>query len=114
MEIAVEQEISINPAVYETMLATIRKRRLFLWGVILVYLPAALTTLQWTQSYTLIGILFLAWLASLCIAVALVACAKCPACGNNFHMRNSALSFLPRCCHCGVGARAASPVRPGA
>ena len=97
-----EQENLYNPSTYGTMLAMIRKRRWFLWGLILIYIPASVTTLQWTQSYKTIGGLFLIWLIMLCIAVGLMACSKCPRCGNNFHMRNSTLSFLRKCSHCGL------------
>lgn len=83
-------------------LAIIRRRRWYLWGLILIYIPAALTTLQYTQSYRLIGILFSIWLLLLCTAVMLIACAKCPRCGNRFHMRDSSLSFLRKCSHCGL------------
>jgi len=86
----------------EATLAIIRRRRWYLWGLILIYIPAALTTLQFTQSYRLIGMLFSIWLILLCAAVTLVACAKCPGCGNRFHMRDSSLSFLRKCSHCGI------------
>jgi hypothetical protein len=105
MEMAVEQEISDNPATHATMLAVIRKRRWFLWGLILVYIPASLAALQLTQSYKMLGILFLTWLILLCISVVLLASSKCPRCGNTFHMRNSALSFSRKCCHCGLHIR---------
>ena len=91
-----------DPTTDGAMLTIIRRRRWYLWGLILIYIPAALTTLQFTQSYRLIGILFSIWLILLCTAVTLVACAKCPSCGNRFHMRDSSLSFLRKCSHCGL------------
>lgn len=100
MEMAVEQENSHNTTTYRTMLAVIRRRRWFLWGMILIYIPTSVTTLQLTQSYKLLSFMFLIWLILLCIAVTLMACSKCPRCGNSFHMRNSTLSFSQKCCHC--------------
>jgi hypothetical protein len=105
MEMAVEYENSDDPALHGTMLSTIRRRRWFLWGMILIYLPASLTTLQYTESYKLLGSLFLIWLILLCVAVSLMACSKCPRCGKNFHMRNSTLSFFGNCRHCGLGIK---------
>jgi uncharacterized protein (DUF983 family) len=34
--------------------------------------------------------------------VALTAIAKCPQCGNNFHMYNSSLHYPRKCRHCGL------------
>ena len=102
MEMAVEQETNDDPATYGAMLAIIRRRRWYLWGLILIYMPATLTTLQWTQSYKATGIVFLIWFILLFITAGLAACSKCPRCGNNFHMRNSTLSFLRKCRHCGL------------
>ena len=94
-----------NPTSYGTMLAMIRKRRWFLWALLLVYIPASVTTLQFTQSNKSIGLLFLLWLIALCVSVTLLACCKCPRCGNSFHMRNSGLSFSRKCSHCGLHIR---------
>jgi hypothetical protein len=101
----VELENSDDPTTYGTMLATIRKRRLFLWGTILIYIPASVTALQFTESYKWLGIFFMIWLIVLCVAVTLLASSKCPRCGNNFHMRSSTLSFSRKCSHCGLQIR---------
>ena len=100
-----DQENTLNPETYQTGLAVIRRRRWFSWGMVLIYMPASLMTLQLTQSYKLMGFLFLAWLILLCIAVAMLASSKCPRCGNSFHMRNSTISFFGKCRHCGLANR---------
>jgi hypothetical protein len=105
MEMTVEQEHSDDPTTYGAMLAIIRKRRWFFWGMVFVYIPASVTALQFTQSYKSLGLLFLIWLILLCIAVMLMACTKCPGCGNTFHMRNSTLYFSRKCSHCGLHIR---------
>jgi len=99
---AVEQDNFDNPTTHGALLAIIRRRRWYLWGLILIYMPASVTTLQLTQSYKQTGIVCLIWFILLCIAVALITCAKCPRCGNNFHMRDSALAFSRTCRHCGL------------
>jgi hypothetical protein len=101
-ETTVEQENSDNPLAYGALLAIIRRRRWYLWGLILFYMPVSVTTLQLTQSYKSTGILLLFWFILLCIVVTLTAISKCPKCGNSFHMRNSGLSYFRKCCHCGL------------
>jgi small-conductance mechanosensitive channel len=102
MEMTVEQETYDNPSTYGAMLAIIRRRRWCLWGLILIYIPATVTTLQLTQSFKMTGIVFFIWFILLCIVATLIACSKCPRCGNNFHMRNATLSLFRKCRHCGL------------
>mgnify|MGYP001764366571 CR=1 FL=1 len=97
-----EQDNADNAIDQSAMLAVIRRRRWYLWSLILIYMPASVTTLQLTQSYKQTGIICLIWFILLCIAVALITCAKCPRCGNNFHMRDSSLAFSRTCRHCGL------------
>ncbi|HJV66529.1 MAG TPA: hypothetical protein VJ550_12390 [Geomonas sp.] len=93
----------------------VRRRRWFFWALVVVYLPAIATVLHFTDSINVAVILFLIWAILLIIAVSLVATAKCPACGNNFNMRNGSLSFSTRCRHCGLLVRGepASETRAG-
>ena len=93
---------SVDTSIFGPGLGIIRRRRWYLWCLILVYLPATVTTLQRTQSLQATGFVFLIWLVLLCIAVALTAIAKCPQCGNNFHMYNSSLHYPRKCRHCGL------------
>lgn len=97
-----EQEISNDPSEFAEMLAIIRRRRWYLWGLILVYMPASVMTLQLTQSYKATGVVIVIWVILLCVAVALMAIARCPRCGNSFHMRNASISFLRKCRFCGL------------
>lgn len=97
-----EQESPENPSEYGPMLAVIRRRRWYLWGLIIIYMPIAVATLQFTQSIRTIGAAFGAWVILLCVAVALMAAALCPRCGKNFHMRHSTLGFSRKCRHCGL------------
>lgn len=93
---------SNNPLVLKTDLALIRRRRWYLWSLILIYMPVSVGTLQLTQSYKATGIVLIIWVILLCISVTLTAVAKCPVCGNNFHMLNSTLSYFRKCRHCGL------------
>jgi hypothetical protein len=98
----VEQELAIDTSAQDRQLGIIRRRRWYLWGVILVYLPATVLTLELTQSYRATGVVIFLWIIVLCVAVTLVAVVKCPQCGNYFHMRNSMLHPSRHCCHCGL------------
>ena len=91
-----------NPATFGVMLAIIRRRRWYLWGLILIYMPVSVMTLQLTQSYKTTGIVCMIWFILLCIVVTLTAISKCPRCSNSFHMRNSTLSYFRKCRHCGL------------
>lgn len=64
MEMAVEPENADYPKTYGTILAIIRKRRWFLWGIIFDYIPASVTPLQFTQSLKRMGFLSLIWSVS--------------------------------------------------
>jgi hypothetical protein len=101
-EMVMEQENSDNPSAYARMLAIIRRRRWYFWGLVLIYMPVSVMTLQLTQSYKATGMVIVIWVILLCIVVTLAAIAKCPRCGNNFHMRNSSISFLRKCRYCGL------------
>jgi hypothetical protein len=101
-ESAVEQRDNVNPLTYALMLGIIRRRRWYLWGLVLIYMPAAVLTLQLTQSYKTTGVVVLIWIVLLCIVVTLTAIAKCPRCGKTFHMRNSTLTYHRTCRYCGL------------
>ncbi len=107
-----EHDTSSSPIAYKPLLAVIRRRRWYLWALIIVYMPASVLTLQLTQSYKATGLVLLIWLILLCTVVTLTAIAKCPRCGDNFHMRNSTLSYFRKCRHCGLHLCADKTVLP--
>ncbi|BCR06145.1 hypothetical protein DESUT3_32140 [Desulfuromonas versatilis] len=83
-------------------LKSLRRRRWFLWGTILVYLPAIWTTLELTHSDRAAGKVFAVWLVLVLVASVQAAFARCPACGNHFHMNGFTPLYLRRCLHCGL------------
>jgi len=87
-------------------MSSIRKRRLFLWGVILIYLPAMWAVLQWTGSYNKTAVAFIIWVLLLTVIATVGALARCPGCGNYFHMNGMTLLYLRRCLHCGLHVNA--------
>jgi hypothetical protein len=83
-------------------LSEVRRRRWYVWLVILVYLPSTWLTLEMTHSYRITGVVFAIWFAFLCTTITLFAVVRCPECGKYFHMRNFSLSFARACRNCGL------------
>ena len=81
-------------------LRIIRKRRLFLWALIIVYVPAVWMSLTLTRSDRATAVVFGIWLVFLIIAVFFVTSSACPRCGNLFHMHGITPLYLRKCLHC--------------
>ena len=91
----VEDVLLLSPG-----LARVRRRRLFLWIVLIMYLPTMWTTQQITRSFQGSLPVFFIWFLLLLFFMALSAAAKCPRCGNYFHVNGMALLYLRKCLHC--------------
>jgi hypothetical protein len=81
-------------------LAVIRRRRWYLWLVILVYLPLMGMTLKVTKSIGGSVPVFGVWFVALLGVGLFAAYARCPRCANYFHVHGMTLLFLRRCLHC--------------
>jgi hypothetical protein len=81
-------------------LARVRRRRWFLWIVILIYLPAIWASLRLTGSDSQTAVVFAVWFAFLLTASCLASFARCPRCGNYFHVHGFVPLFGRRCVHC--------------
>ncbi len=95
-----------NSAEYIPALKKIRKRRLYLWFVILAYLPAMMVALESPDYKTWVTVVFVTWIVFLIFTVALACLARCPRCGECFHTHGP--TFLPfrRCLHCALHVNA--------
>ena len=87
-------------ASYALALQRLRRRRRFLWGVVLAYLPAILAAYRFTGSVGGSMPVFFAWFVLLWVAAFAAALVRCPRCGNYFHMHGMTLLFWRRCLHC--------------
>ena len=94
-----EKPITDEPD-YGPGLRIIRKRRWYLWAEILFYLPVMMITMKLFPSYRAIGIAFGIWFAMLWVVVGISALARCPRCGNYFHMNGMTLLYFRKCLHC--------------
>jgi hypothetical protein len=95
-----DEPTAVDPEGIAAGLRIIRKRRWFLWSLIIVYVPAVWTSLTLTHSDRATGIVFGVWLILLISAVWLVTAARCPRCGNLFHMHGITPLYLRKCLHC--------------
>ena len=84
-------------------LSKLRRRRWFLWGVILVYVPFIWLAPQLTNSGCQTSTVFIVWFIFVLVSGILVATGKCPRCGNYFHIKGLAPLYLrSQCLHCSL------------
>jgi len=97
---------SPNPAEISRGLSKVRKCRWFFFGVVLIYVPALLLTLRYSQSGRTTATMFGIWVFVLVISVVFAAVVKCPRCKQYFHTNGP--TFLPvrKCVHCGLPVNA--------
>ncbi|MDY6849047.1 MAG: hypothetical protein SV239_07985 [Thermodesulfobacteriota bacterium] len=98
---------------YSAGLQALRKRRLSLGVLILVYVPAIWLALKLGQSDRVAGVVFAIWILLVCVAVCYTAFARCPRCGNYFHMNGFIPLYLRRCLHCNLHVNADKQSRKG-
>ena len=90
----------LNPVELTTGLALIRRRRWYLWGAILIYLPALKLTMMLISSLQITLSVVGLWLLLSFALAFYAALARCPRCGNYFHMHGPTLLYLRKCLHC--------------
>ncbi len=95
-----DEKQTTDPAEFGPGLRIVRRRRWYLWVVILVYVPAMWLTLKVSPTYRAVEIVFAVWFVIVFAAATYSALARCPRCGNYFHMHGMTLLFLRKCLHC--------------
>ena len=93
-------EKEVDPSVIRAGLSRIRKRRWMLWSVFIIYLPTMWTTQKITRSFNDSLPVFFLWCLILLLVMGFSALAKCPRCGNYFHLNGITLLYLRKCLHC--------------
>jgi len=96
----VEDIAGPDPDKYRKALRLLRRRRKYLFGTILVYIPALLVTQRVSPTDRSMGIVFGVWFAALFYFALLSAVTRCPRCGNYFHVNGMMMLYLRRCLHC--------------
>ena len=95
-----EDESQPTPAELTTGLALIRRRRWYLWGAVIIYLPVLKLTMMIGYSMHVTLYVVGLWLLISFALAFFAALARCPRCGNYFHMHGPTLLFMRKCLHC--------------
>jgi hypothetical protein len=83
-------------------LSRLRRKRWFLWSVLLTYVPAIWLALELTGSDSGALVVFVLWIAMAAVAGALAAFSRCPRCGEYFHVKGLMPVWVRKCLHCGL------------
>ncbi|OQY22747.1 MAG: hypothetical protein B6I37_06615 [Desulfobacteraceae bacterium 4572_35.2] len=83
-------------------LRSLRRKRMFLWVMIGIYLPMIWVVIDISGSDKTTGIFFAFWLVFVTIAANVTAFARCPNCKNFFHMNGVFPMYFRNCLHCGL------------
>ncbi len=83
-------------------LAKIRRRRWALWTVFLTYIPAIWVTLRITESDWYAGAVLVVWVIMAAVAGGFAAFARCPWCGDYYHIKGLTPVWVRKCLHCGL------------
>ncbi len=94
---------------YAAGLQKVRRRRWYLWGVIIVYLPIIWLSLHFTGSDRSTAKVFAVWFVFACAASLLAAFVRCPRCKNYFHVNGIFPLYFRQCLHCELPLKADKP-----
>lgn len=87
----------VDSATLRRGLKAIRRRRWYLWTIILAYMPLMMVAMKIFSS--VIGA-FISWFVVMFAIALFAATARCPGCGNYFHLHGMTLLYLRKCLHC--------------
>jgi len=91
---------AVDPVEYGKVMKKTRRRRMYFFFTVLVYIPALWITHAIFPGNRAMGTVFVIWVVFLIYFTFLVALSRCPRCGNYFHMHGITLLVLRKCLHC--------------
>ncbi len=77
----------------------LRRRKMF-FAIVIFYLPLMWLAHRISPAMNWMVLVFIVWMAFLFLITLYAALARCPRCGNYFHMHGMTLMLLRRCLHC--------------
>jgi len=86
----------IDKAALRRGLKSVRRRRWYLWAIILAYLPL----MGIAMTYKAVGAVFIFWFIVMFAIAFYTAVVRCPRCGNHFHLQGMTLFYYRKCLHC--------------
>ncbi len=89
-----------DPTAFGPAMRLIRRRRKYFFATIIAYMPAMWLVNRMFPTFRSMAITFALWVAFLFITALYSAVARCPRCGQYFHMNGMSLLYLRRCLHC--------------
>ncbi len=89
-----------DPVAFQSAMSTIRIRRKYFFTTIIAYMPLMWIVNKISPTFRSMAITFAVWVVVLFITALYSALARCPRCGNYFHMHGMSLLYLRRCLHC--------------
>ena len=89
-----------DPEIFASAMRLIRRRRKYFFATVIAYMPAMWAVNKVFPSFRSMAITFVIWVVILFITALYSALARCPRCGNYFHMHGMSLLYLRRCLHC--------------
>ncbi|MDD2540291.1 MAG: hypothetical protein PHH28_04510 [Desulfuromonadaceae bacterium] len=95
-----EETPKSDPAAFGPAMRLIRRRRKYFFATVIAYMPAMWLTNKMFPSFRSMAITFGLWVSFLFITALYSAVARCPRCGQYFHMNGISLLYLRRCLHC--------------
>jgi hypothetical protein len=81
-------------------LKIVRRRRWYLWIIILLYIPLMSVAMKTFPSFKSVMYVFMLWFIIMFTIALVAAVARCPRCGNYFHVHGMTLLYLRKCLHC--------------
>jgi hypothetical protein len=89
-----------DPADFFVAMQVIRRRRKYFFATVIFYLPLMFLANKISPTFRSMAITFVVWVVILFVTALYSALARCPRCGNYFHMHGMSLLYLRRCLHC--------------
>ena len=95
-----EEPTISDPVIFGRGMRLIRRRRKYFFATIIGYMPAMYLINKLSPTFRTMAIAFGVWVLILFATALYSALARCPRCGQYFHMHGMSLMYLRRCLHC--------------
>jgi magnesium-transporting ATPase (P-type) len=95
-----EETVALDQDAFQAGMRIIRMRRMYFFATVIAYMPLMWAVNKISPTFRSMAVTFVVWVVVLFITALYSAVARCPRCGNYFHMHGMSLLYLRRCLHC--------------